>query len=78
MENVSGAFPSHLNLFIYAKALAMNQKGDQASRLVSKLARMSTPEEYEQMKRVWQAQARNDASLAGVVWPDLPAPSPKP
>jgi hypothetical protein len=78
MEHATQAFPSQANLFTYASALAMNHQHEKARLLVNKLARIGTPEEYAQMKRVWQAQARSDASLAAVAWPDLPAPSPKP
>lgn len=78
MRHVSGAFPSHLNLFIYAKALAMNRQAAEARRLIGKLSRMCTPEEYAQMKRVWEAQAQEDMSLAEVSWPERAIPPSQP
>lgn len=70
MGQATLAFPSQANLFTYASALAMNQQVEQARLLVAKLAHICAPDEYEQMKRIWQAQANEDASLALVVWPD--------
>lgn len=78
MRDAARSFPSLANMFTYASALAMNQQEGEARLLISKLASICSAEDYAQMKRVWEAQARHEASLAIVVWPDMAAEVAKP
>lgn len=70
MQKAAYAFPSLGNLFTLATALALNDKPQEARKLVAKLERISTVEEYLNMQRVWSAQAESEPMLAQVKWPN--------
>jgi hypothetical protein len=70
MSQAAHAFPSLANLFTLATALAWNQRTDEAQQLVNKLSHITTPDEYAQMRRIWQRSALTDPKLAAISWPD--------
>jgi hypothetical protein len=70
MSKAAHAYPSLGNLFTLSLALAWNERADEAQTLVNKLPKITTPIEYSGMRGIWQAQAKTDAMLAAIIWPN--------
>lgn len=68
MRAAAFAYPSLGNLFTLATALAMNKKTDEAQGLVNKLSCIASLQQYDQMRNIWQREARTDTALADVYW----------
>ena len=69
MDRASRAYPSPANLFTLASALAMNQKIPEAQKVINRLSKVTSDEEFIFMQRVWSAQTKKDAALGAVRWP---------
>lgn len=70
MRRSAHAVPSQANLYTLATALALNQRSNEAQRLVNKLARVTTKDEVNKMRSAWQRNALTDIQLQAVTWPD--------
>jgi Virulence factor membrane-bound polymerase, C-terminal/O-Antigen ligase/Protein glycosylation ligase len=70
MQRAAYAQPSLGNLFTLLTALALNQHTQAAQLLATKLSRITTPEEYQQMVNIWQAQSQSEPLLEAVRWPE--------
>lgn len=68
MRDVTAAFPSPANLYVYTAALAMNGHGQEASERMRKLAKVMTPEAFQELGRVWRKQGERFPDLARVPW----------
>lgn len=68
MRKAAHAYPSLGNLYTLSIALAWNQRAEEAQRLVNKLAKISSNQEYAQMRRIWLESSRFDARLATISW----------
>lgn len=68
MRKAAHAYPSLGNLYTLSIALAWNQRAEEAQRLVNKLAKISSDQEYAQMRRIWLDSSRFDARLALIAW----------
>lgn len=68
MQKAAYAYPSLGNLFTLTTALALNGKPELARELITKLERISTPDEYLKMQNIWNAQAKSEPMLARIDW----------
>ena len=69
METIAVVFPTPINMFNYAKALAF-RKGPEAAAAWIKKVQMVQPKEVNHDMRInWIAQSRTQPAMAAVKWP---------
>ncbi len=72
MRHTSEAFPSHSNLYTYVSALAMNGFTEQAQAKMRAMPKLMTPEDYQQLGRIWKTQSKTNPALAATNWLSAP------
>lgn len=71
LRGLTTSFPTPANLFNYAKALAFLNRPEEARAWISKVQKVQPAEFNPDMRRIWEAQAKQYPAMAAVVWPDL-------
>ena len=69
MTKVAYSYPATGNLYNLALALSWSNLNDEAELLVTKLRNISSPEEFDRMRKNWRNAAASDIQLAKVIWP---------
>ena len=67
---VANAYPGSGSLYKAAKALALNNRSQEAQQWLKKICKISSVEECDLIKRVWAQDARVNPLIAAVPWPD--------
>ena len=71
MRRASIAFPSLSSLFTLTRALAINNRQQEAQVMAEVFTRITSKVMYKKMRDVWRRLADEDPRLAAIVWPEM-------
>ena len=74
LRGFTTSFPSPANLFNFAKALAFRHRPEEAEAWIAKVQKVQPTEFNPDMRRIWEAQATAQPTMAAVKWPDIDVP----
>ena len=69
MVNVTNTYPSTANMLNLTTAFAINGKINEAELWIENIKKVTSKEDYEVMKRIWDVQERDNPSLSYIKWP---------
>jgi hypothetical protein len=71
IRRAADAYPSLGNFYTLITALSLNGQLAEAQTLVNKMPKITTPQEYANMRYVWVQAASGNSVLAKIQWPPI-------
>lgn len=69
LRRITFSIPTPLNLFNYAKALAMRQKTSAAKDWMGKIQKVMSDASFQDLRQMWAHQSLTEPAMAAVPWP---------